>query len=88
MPLLGLLEPVPGVPPTAAHLRDMTRRLEGSHGIIVHAPFQSPKIPNRLAGSLNWPVVRLALDPPVDADGEGYLQHMDGWIAALAESAR
>jgi len=88
VPLLGLLEPVPGVPPTAAHLRDLTRRLEGSHGIIVHAPFQSPKIPNRLAGSLNWPVVRLALDPPVDANGEGYLQHMDAWIAALAESAR
>jgi zinc/manganese transport system substrate-binding protein len=88
VPLLGLLEPVPGVPPTAAHLRDLTRRLEDRHGIIVHAPFQSAKIPQRLAGSLNWPVARLALDPPLDADGEGYLRHMDAWIAALAESAR
>ena len=41
---VGNLEPVPGVPPTAAHLADLLAKFgNGGADLIVRAPFQDPK---------------------------------------------
>ena len=87
VPLLGTIEAVPGVPPSGRDLRALTAKLRGQDGVIIHAPYQSPKAPRKLAGELGWPVAALPLSPPLDADGDGYLRHIDRWVAAI-DSAR
>lgn len=84
VPLLGTIEPVPGVPPTGRQLRALAGALEGRQGVVVYAPYQSPQAPQALARGLGWQAVRLPLEPPADADGAGYLDHIGRWVAALA----
>ena len=54
VPVLGYIEPVPGIPPTASHLRDLVQRLSGSRGVILHSSFQSSEGPEFLARNLGW----------------------------------
>ncbi len=84
VPLLGTIEPVPGVPPSGRDLRKLTGELRGLQGVIVHAPYQSPKAPRKLARDLGWPVRVLPMSPPLGADGNGYLSHIDAWVDAIA----
>lgn len=84
VPHLGTLEPVPGVPPTASHLQDLTDALAGRDGVILLASYQPRQAATSLAGALGWPVTHLPLEPPLDADGEAYLDHMARWVDALA----
>ncbi len=84
VPLLGTIEAVPGVPPSGRDLRKLTSELAGRQGVIVHAPYQSPRAPNKLGRDLGWPVRKLAMSPPLSADGNGYLSHIDAWVDAIA----
>ena len=86
VPLLGTIETIPGVPPTGAHLRELTSELAGKRGIVIYAPYQSPKAPRKLASDLGWPVQELPLSPPITADGNGYLAHIDRWVDAVASA--
>ena len=54
--------------------------------MIVHAPYTSAQAPERLAKGLGWEARRLALDPPIDADGSGYLEHIDLWVDTLSQA--
>ena len=82
----GFLEPVPGIPPTAAHIKSLTDQLAGDSGVIIHTTFQPEQAPNALGRALGWPVRRLSLEPPVDANGEDYIAHIDAWIDAIASA--
>lgn len=84
VPGLGYIEPVAGIPPTAQHIRKLVGRLSGHRGIIIHAPYYSRSAPERLAKTLGWKRFSLTIEPPPDANGEGYLTHIDGWVTALA----
>ena len=86
VPLLGMLEPVPGVPPTAAHIKALTARLSGQPGIVLFTTYQPDRAPKSVAKALGWPSVRLQLEPPLEADGDGYLEHIGHWIDALERS--
>ena len=86
VPLLGTIEPVPGVPPSGRDLRALAGKLRGGEGVIIHAPYQSPKGPRKLGRELGWPVETLPLSPPVSADGDGYLRHIDRWVSAVASA--
>ncbi len=87
MPLHGYLEPVPGIPPTAAHIKSLTESLAARHGVILHTTFQPAQAPQALGRALAWPVVRLSLEPPLDATAEDYVAHIDSWIDAIAIDA-
>ncbi len=84
IPLWGALEPVPGVPPTASHLRGLIEELRGRSGLVVSTPYQLQQPPASIADALGWKQIRLPLEPPLDADGDGYLEHMQRWVDALA----
>ncbi|NCA68878.1 MAG: zinc ABC transporter substrate-binding protein [Sphingobacteriia bacterium] len=84
VPLLGTLEEVPGVPPTARHLKRLTEQLRGRAGVVIHTPYQSPRAPRQMAQILGWPVYSLPLDPPADADAQAYLDHLDRWVMSLS----
>jgi zinc/manganese transport system substrate-binding protein len=86
VPLLGTIEPVAGVPPTGRQISALTASLKGRSGIIIHTPFQSPKAPRTLADSLGWKSVKLSLEPPRASGGNGYLDHIDRWVATIASA--
>ncbi len=61
---VGTLEPVPGIPPTAAHLSELLTEL-GTDGtgayVIIRAPYQSPKASQWLQEHTGIPAVVLPL---------------------------
>lgn len=84
VPLLGTIESTPGAPPSGQDLLELTTKLKGRAGVVIHAPYQSPQAPAKLARDLGWSVVRLPLAPPLEADGAGYLHHIERWVDAIA----
>jgi zinc/manganese transport system substrate-binding protein len=84
VPFWGTLEPVPGVPPTASHIRNLINELNGKTGIVLSTIYQPEQASVSMAEALGWGRVRLPLEPPLDADGNGYLEHMQRWIDAIA----
>ena len=86
VPIVGYIEPIPGVPPTASHLRDLVARLKGTRGIILYATFQPSDGPQYLAKNLGWPMQRLQLEPPPDAGLDAYLAHVERWVTAIASA--
>jgi zinc/manganese transport system substrate-binding protein len=84
VPVLGWLEPLPGLPPTASHLRDLVGRLQGSKGIILYNGYQPKDGPDFLSRQLGWKAVQLQIEVPLDATGATYLAHIDQWVKAIA----
>lgn len=84
LPVLGYLEPVPGVPPTASHLGGLADKLRGRRGVILHAAYQPAAGAEKLAAALGWKTAVVALDPPYGASPEAYFAVIDGWVQALA----
>lgn len=87
VPILGYVEPLPGIPPTAPHLRQLVQGLRGKRGVILANSFHAPDGPAFLARELGWPSHRLQHEPPADADAAAYLDHIDRWVRALAGQA-
>ncbi len=83
VPVRGYLEPVPGIPPTASHLRELVTRLDGSDGVILHTSFQSADGPEFLERHLGWTRIRRQLEVDLDADAAAYLDHIDAWVDAM-----
>ncbi|CAG0977646.1 High-affinity zinc uptake system protein ZnuA [Gammaproteobacteria bacterium] len=84
VPILGYVEPLPGIPPTASHLRELTGRFKGQKGVLLFTDFQPGQGPEFLARNLGWPKVRLPLEPAVGASTEEYLAHVDRWVEGVA----
>ena len=84
LPVLGYIEPIPGVPPTAQHLRNLVQRFTGQRGVILHTTAQPPQGPDFLAKGLGWAATRLPLEPSVDATADDYFALIDRWVTALA----
>lgn len=83
-PVLGYIEPVPGVPPSAAHLAQLVERLKGSAGVIIRTGYQPAAGAERLSAALGWPVRVLPLEPVAGGSAPAYFALIDQWIAALA----
>jgi ABC-type Zn uptake system ZnuABC Zn-binding protein ZnuA len=61
MNTIGSVEPKAGVPPTAGHLRELEQTAKGKNvKLIVYNQAQNPKIPRKLAGSLDCTAVQIA----------------------------
>jgi zinc/manganese transport system substrate-binding protein len=86
VPVLGYIEPLAGIPPTAAHLQNLLETLKGRAGVILRASFQAPQGADFLARELDWPSRALPLDPPLEADAGDYLDLIGQWVAALNPS--
>ena len=84
VPVLGYIEPLPGVPPTAPQLRDLVQRLTGRKGVVVYAAGQPSQGPRFIAGALGWPATQLPLEPSVDATADDYLTLIERWVSAVA----
>jgi len=87
-PVLGYLEPVPGVPPTAAHLERLASTLQGHHGVVLRAPYQPARSAEFLARRLGWEVRVVPMEPPSAGRVTDYLGLIDAWVDALASAGR
>jgi zinc/manganese transport system substrate-binding protein len=84
VPVLGWLEPLPGIPPTASHLRGLVDRLKGSRGVILYNTYHPKDGPEFLSRQLGWKAVQLPIEVPLDATGATYLAHIDRWVQAIS----
>lgn len=84
VPVLGHVEPMPGIPPTASHLRDLVTQLQGRRGVILYNSFHPASGPEFLARNLGWPAVQLQHDVSLNATANAYLDHIERWAAALS----
>jgi len=83
--ILGYLEPLPGIPPTASHLRELVRNLEGRQGIALYTTFQPSRGADFLERELEWPSRQLPNQVAADAsDMTAYFDMIDAWVEAIA----
>jgi len=87
VPVVGYIEPLPGIPPTASHLRDLVTRLSGTKGVIIFNTFHPKDGPEFLGRQLGWKTAQLPLEVPLDATGSAYLSLVDQWVRAIAGGA-
>ena len=81
--IVGYLEPAPGIPPTARHLRSLVSDLEGTEGTVLYAGFQPARGAEFLERNLGWTSHAVPLDPPADSSLDGYLALMTTWAETL-----
>lgn len=86
IPFLGQMEPVPGVPPTALHIKQLAIELKGKKGVIIYAPYHADGVAKSLAKTLNWNQHKLPLEPPKGAVFEDYRQLLLDWARAFANA--
>ncbi|MEK8090052.1 metal ABC transporter substrate-binding protein [Thermithiobacillus plumbiphilus] len=86
VPVLGYVEPLPGIPPSAQYLSSLVGRLKGRQGVILYTVFQPAQGPNFLAQRLGWKAFRLPLEPALDADAKAYFALIDQWVNAVAQA--
>jgi zinc/manganese transport system substrate-binding protein len=84
--ILGYVEPLPGIPPTAAHLKGLVEQLRGRQGVILYNSYHSGDGPAFLARNLGWTALQLQLEVDLGADGPAYLDHIGKWVAAVARA--
>jgi ABC-type Zn uptake system ZnuABC Zn-binding protein ZnuA len=85
--IVGYVEPFPGIPPTARHLRGLleTIRTEKA-GLLIQEPYYSGKDPEFLARQTGIRVFRFT--PSCEGTGpEDYWKHFDDIVNALTTSA-
>lgn len=85
VPILGYIEPLPGVPPTASHLRGLVEELRGEDAVILLTDFQSRQGAEFLRRQLDWPIHQFTnqVDPSASEIGD-YLAMIDRWVEAMA----
>jgi zinc/manganese transport system substrate-binding protein len=84
VPILGFIEPMPGIPPTAKHLRRLVDNLQDQRGVILYHNYNSPNGPDFLARELGWTSHALPLEPPLQASAQDYLDLINDYVLALA----
>lgn len=83
IPVVGYIEPLPGIPPTARHLSELVMRLRGTEGVIVHLPFQPDAGPRFLHRELGWSVVRHPGNVSTRGTVVEYFALIDSWVDGI-----
>jgi ABC-type Zn uptake system ZnuABC Zn-binding protein ZnuA len=87
--LAGFIEPKPGVPPSAAHLAALIKRMETDNiKIILRQPHEPAKNAEFLARKHSAQVVQLAASVGATAEARDYFALFDYNVAALLAAAR
>ncbi|SDU06048.1 metal ABC transporter substrate-binding protein [Halopseudomonas salegens] len=82
--VVGYLEPVPGIPPTARHLRELTDSLAGTEGRVLFAVFQPERGGRYLQEQLGWSVHPLPLEP-AEPTLDSYLSLLAQWTRVFID---
>ena len=80
VPIHGYLEPLPGIPPTARHLRSLVDNLSGREGVVMLTDFQPGEGARFVADELGWEVKQMPNQVEPGADRDDYFQMIDNWV--------
>jgi len=83
VPILGHIEPLPGIPPTAAHLRRLVRQFADTEGVIWTMNYQPIQAAEFMARELGWKSVQLPAQVDMDGSADDYFAMIDAWVEAL-----
>lgn len=86
VPILGYLEPLPGIPPTAAHLRELLVAMQGQQGVIWSMNYHPSNGGAFLSRELGWPAVQWPCQVDPDGDAEAYFDVIQRWVDALEKT--
>jgi zinc/manganese transport system substrate-binding protein len=87
VPVRGYLEPKPGIPPTASHLRRLIDEVKGGDaGVVLRHPFHPREPARKVADAAGWRTAALPLDPELGATAADYFGLIDDYVAAMAGS--
>jgi len=86
VPLLGHIEPLPGIPPTASHLSALVNTLRDQDGVIWSMNYNPAGAGAFLARELGWNAVQRPAQVGLDGDAEAYFALIDAWVNALKGS--
>ncbi|MCG5533722.1 MULTISPECIES: metal ABC transporter substrate-binding protein [unclassified Halorhodospira] len=87
VPLHGYLEPLPGVPPTARHLRRLVNELADERGVTLFTDFQPADGARFIERELGWSYYSLPTHVPVNGDADDYFAVIDELVEAIASPA-
>jgi len=85
VPVLGHLEPLPGIPPTAGHIQRLVSELGGREGVVFHMVYEPSRGPDRVGQELGWPVFRMHNNVPPEGIADDYVALIESWVARLEE---
>lgn len=80
---LGYMEPLPGIPPTAAHLRSIIRDLSDQTGVLWASDFHPSNAGQFLTRQLGWPFHQLPAQVGLNGTLEDYIALIDAWVQTL-----
>lgn len=83
VPVLGYLEPLPGIPPTARHVRDLVEELRGQDGLVMRMVYEPSQGAERVGEELGWPVYVMENNVPVDGTADDYVALIESWVLRL-----
>jgi zinc/manganese transport system substrate-binding protein len=87
MRIVGMVEPYPGIPPTAKHLQELVERIKSdTAGILIQEPYFAGDDPKFLARKTGIKVFRFTPSCEGVAAGD-YWKHFDGMVNALASGS-
>jgi len=81
--ILGYIEPLPGIPPTARHLSELVNSLRGEEGVILYSDFQPSRGPEFVSRELGWSQQQLPNQVEIGADSEAYFDLINRWVEAF-----
>ena len=82
IPLLGYIEPLAGIPPTASHLLGLVKQFKGKQGVILHTIYQGHAGIGQLAQQLGWKHTALPLEPANNSNSQAYFSLIEQWLMA------
>ncbi|MEO6095417.1 MAG: metal ABC transporter substrate-binding protein [Fibrobacteria bacterium] len=86
--IVGMVEPFPGIPPTAKHLQALVDRIKAENaGILIQEPYFAGDDPKFLSRQTGIQVHRFTPSCEGIAAGD-YWKHFDGMVAALSAGGR
>jgi len=81
--ILGYLEPLPGIPPTAQHLSSLVGDLRGEEGVVLYTDFQPAQGGEFIERQLGWPHRQLPSQVQPGSDRAAYFEMIDKWVEAV-----
>jgi zinc/manganese transport system substrate-binding protein len=84
VPVLGYLEPMPGIPPTGKHLATLVNQLRHTSATLIMPTYQSPRAARFIERELGWPIHWLPTQVAIGADADAYMTLIDHWVSAMA----
>jgi zinc/manganese transport system substrate-binding protein len=85
VPILGYIEPMAGMPPTAQHIAALVGQYRGQAGQVISMTYQTNGGIGTLAQALHWNASALPADVPTGATAGQYVQLIDQWVAVLSQ---